>query len=106
MLCVDIKSAFASTIRELVLPPAMDDEPRVSAILVRRGFPPTEAAAIVEEATHAQLWGNTCPHLRHLVGALSTHQHVMMNFLSGVLKIDIGLPAGLSLADLCFTIAV
>ena len=30
----------------------------------------------------------------------------MMNFLSGVLKIEVGLLAGLSLADLYFTIAV
>ncbi len=59
MLFVDIKSAFAGTIRELVLPPACDDEQRVRSIPERRGFPPAEAATIVAEGLHTQLLGAT-----------------------------------------------
>ncbi len=82
MLVVDIKSAFASTIRELVLPPACDDEQRVRSI-ARTGCPPAEAATIVAEVLHTQLWGDASPHLRHLAGALSANQFVLLNDLSG-----------------------
>jgi hypothetical protein len=105
-LFVDIKAAFASTLRELVMPQGADDECHVTALLCSRGFPSVEAKSIVAEGLHAQLWGNTSPHLRHLVAALSTHQHIVLDYLAGALDVKVGLLAGLSLADLCFAIGI
>ena len=41
-----------------------------------------------------------------MVGALSKHQHVLIDFATGALDVAVGLLAGLSLADVSFALAI
>ncbi len=43
--------------------------------------------------------------MRHMVGALSRHQFVLIGFVTGALDVVVGLLAGLSFADVSLAIA-
>ena len=105
-LFVDIRTAFASTIRQLVLPGPNCTQAEVEDLLRARGFPTSEAADIVLEASHIAAWGDVAPHLRQMVGGLSRNQYVLVDFAAGALSVEVGLLAGLSLADVSFAIAI
>ena len=75
-------------------------------LLTARGFPIDEAEDIVSSAQHILSLGAAEPHLRHMVGALSRHQYVLIDFATGALDVEVGLLAGLSLADVSFAMAI
>ena len=67
-LFVDIRAAFASTVRQLVLPGTTCTRYHVEMLLAARGFPTSEAEDIVSIAQHIISRGTAEPHLRHMVG--------------------------------------
>ncbi len=73
-LFVDIKAAFATTLRELIIPAHVDNELHVVALLRQRGFPHEEARTIVDEGQQAQAWGNASLHMKHVVSSVSANQ--------------------------------
>jgi hypothetical protein len=75
-LFVDIRAAFASIVKQLVLPGISCTRHHVETLLAARGFPKPEAEDIVSSAPHIISWGSAAPHFRHMVGALSRHQQL------------------------------
>ena len=105
-----LKAAYASTIRELILPEAPGQAPEGAYIrkLVELGFSTSDARDIYSDTTKLAFWQSSggSQHLIRYLQDVYSHPWFTFEGVKGAIIAKIGALAGTPFADLLFTIAI
>ena len=102
LLFDDGSSAYATTMRYMIMPSDRPTSERLAAFLAEHLFAPDDIAGTTNAAANAASRGITEPHLTHLAGQLTAHPWLGVNHSEGIVAPYIGVVAGQPLADMLF----